>query len=146
MTVTFSVNAPISAAQFIDVLTRSTLGLRRPVDDRECIEGMLNNANLIVCAWAGDLLVGVARSLTDFHYACYVSDLAVDKAFQHQGIGKQLLHLSQQQLGPRCKLILLAAPDANAYYQKLGFEHNPRAWVLDQANAHKLRPKSATDN
>ena len=66
----YKINAPISAAQFVDVLKRSGLGERRPIDDLACIEGMVSNSNLIVTAWAGDQLIGVARSVTDFHYGC----------------------------------------------------------------------------
>lgn len=93
--------------------------------------GMVDNSNLLVSAWDGEKLVGIARSLTDFHYACYLSDLAVDQAYQGLGIGKQLQRLTQAQLGPRCKLILVAAPAANAYYAHLGFSNNPRCWVLE---------------
>ena len=76
-------------------------------------------------------MVGVARSMTDFHYACYLSDLAVDKDYQHQGIGKQLLKLTKSQLNKHCKLILISAPAANDYYPRLGFKNNPRTWVLE---------------
>lgn len=127
----YKVNAPVAVEQFIDVLRRSTLGERRPIDDRECMEGMVNNSNLLVTAWDADKLVGVARSMTDFHYACYLSDLAVDYDYQRQGIGKQLQILTQQQLGRHCKLILIAAPAANAYYGRIGYTNNPRCWVLD---------------
>ena len=88
MSIEYKTNTSISIEQFIDVLNRSTLGQRRPVDDRECIEGMVKNANLLVTAWEGERLVGVARSFTDFVYACYLSDLAVDVAYQRTGIGK----------------------------------------------------------
>ena len=72
------------------------------MDDRACMEGMLAHGNLLVTAWCEDKLVGVARSVTDFHFCCYLSDLAVDVAFQRQGIGKELIRLTQAQLGPRC--------------------------------------------
>ena len=127
----YRVNAPISADEFIDLLTRSTLAERRPVDDRACIEGMLANASLTVSAWDGSLLVGIARSVTDFHFACYLSDLAVDQGFQKSGIGKQLQAITQQQLGLNCKLILLAAPGASDYYEPLGYSRSDRCWVLD---------------
>ena len=80
MALEYKVNAAITVEQFIDLLNRSTLGERRPVADRACMEGMVKNANLCVTAWDGEKLVGVARSVTDFHYACYLSDLAVDAA------------------------------------------------------------------
>ncbi len=128
----YQTSTSITTEQFIDVLRRSTLGERRPIDDYECMEGMVNNSNVLVTAWDGEKLVGVARSMTDFHYACYLSDLAVDRDYQRQGIGKQLQILTQQQLGKHCKLILIAAPAANGYYQQLGYTHMPRCWVLSK--------------
>ena len=120
----------LSPAEFIDLLHRSTLAERRPVDDAETIAGMLANADLTVTAWDGELLVGVARSVTDFTYCCYLSDLAVDVAYQRQGIGVELIAQTQEQLGPRCNLILLAAPAAADYYGHIGFNHHPRCWIL----------------
>jgi predicted N-acetyltransferase YhbS len=132
MSIEYKINVPISADQFIDLLNRSTLGERRPVHDRECMEGMLANSNLTVSAWEQGRLVGIARSMTDFHYACYLSDLAVCQSLQRSGIGKQLQSITQNQLGPRCKLILIAAPAANNYYERIGFTNNPRCWVLER--------------
>lgn len=129
----YSINTGIDVEQFRDVLVRSTLGERRPIDDRDCLRGMLQHADILATAWDGEKLVGVSRSLTDWQYACYLSDLAVDVAYQRAGIGRQLIDLTQQQLGPQCKIILLAAPAAKDYYEKIGFEHNPRAWTLDRA-------------
>lgn len=134
MDIEYKVNQPLTADQFIDLLVRSTLAERRPIHDRACIEGMVANSNLMVTAWKQDVLVGVARSMTDFHYACYLSDLAVCKSHQNLGIGKQLQRITQQQLGPRCRLILIAAPAANHYYQHLGYSQNPRCWVLEQGS------------
>lgn len=131
MTISFKVNHPVTTDQFIGLLEASSLGERRPIHDRQCMEGVVANSNLIVTAWDGDLLVGTARSVTDFHYACYLSDLAVHLSYQRSGIGKQLQSLTQRQLGPLCKLILIAAPAANAYYERLGYTHNNRCWVLD---------------
>ncbi|HHE32333.1 MAG TPA: N-acetyltransferase [Chlorobaculum parvum] len=130
MDITYKVNESITADQFIELLKESTLSERRPVGDRPCMEGMVKNSNLIVTAWDGEKLVGAARSVTDFHYACYLSDLAVHKKYQKQGIGKKLQVLTQQQLGNNCKLILIAAPLANSYYGHIGFINNPRCWVL----------------
>ena len=128
----YKINCRVTTEQFIQLLRNSTLAERRPVDDRDCMEKMLQNSNLCVTAWDNGILTGIARSMTDFAYACYLSDLAVAIRYQHQGIGKTLLHLTQQQLGPRCKLILIAAPDANDYYPQLGFSNTPRCWVLER--------------
>ena len=91
---------------------------------------MLRNADLMVTAWEKGRLVGVARSVTDFSYCCYLSDLAVDRAFQRTGIGRELIHRTKDRLGPRCMLILLSAPAATDYYPHLGFTRHDSAWVL----------------
>jgi predicted N-acetyltransferase YhbS len=120
----------ITSAQFVDVLNRSTLAERRPVDDLKRIADMLSHANLVCTAWDGDILVGVSRSLTDFSYCCYLSDLAVDVAYQKKGIGKELIQVTQSRLHPHCKIILLSAPKAEGYYPKIGFNHFHSAWIL----------------
>ena len=127
----YAINPTLSADEFIDLLHRSTLGQRRPVGDRSCIQGMLEHADLLVTARKQGKLVGVARSVTDFHYCCYLSDLATDEAFQRQGIGKELIAQTRAQLQKTCKVILLAAPAAVDYYPHIGFRHHPQAWILD---------------
>ncbi len=130
MAIHYLTNHPITVDQFIELLRASTLGARRPLEDRDCMAAMISNANLTITAWEGERLVGIARSVTDFHYCCYLSDLAVDEYYQRQGIGKQLLRETRRQLKPDCKIILLSAPAAVDYYPHLGFERHPQAWVL----------------
>lgn len=131
MDVTYKLNHPITSEQFLELLDASTLAERRPVDNAECIQGMLDNANLTYTAWLDDKLVGIARCVTDFHYCCYLSDLAVDSSIQHSGIGKKLLDLCAAHTRDTCKLILLASPAANAYYPKVGMSHMDRCWILN---------------
>ena len=138
MSIAYKINEPVTTDQFISVLQTSGLSERRPIDDWNCMEGMITNSNLVVTAWDGEKLIGIARAMTDFHYACYLSDLAVDKNYQNMGIGKTLQQLTQAQLGPKCKLILIAAPDANSYYEQIGFTHKPRCWVLERDNKINL--------
>ncbi|KJR39071.1 GNAT family N-acetyltransferase [Vibrio sp. S234-5] len=138
MEVEYFVNRSITPEQFVDLLNQTTLGARRPTDNYECISGMLDNADLLVSAWIGERLVGVARSVTDFHYCCYLSDLAVDESVQSSGIGKYLILVTKEELNPNCKVILLSAPQAQAYYPKIGFEHYESAWVLSSAEQLKL--------
>lgn len=123
-------NASISVEAAIDLYRRSTLGERRPIDRPDIFAGMLENASLAITAWHGDRLVGIARTLTDFSYVAYLADLAVDAEYQRQGIGERLIRETRGRLGKECMIVLLAAPKANEYYPKLGFEHNPRGWVL----------------
>lgn len=130
MRIEYCDNAPVSVAEAIDLYNRSTLGERRPVDRPDIFKGMLANAGLTITAWHDHRLVGIARTLTDFTYVAYLADLAVDAAYQKKGIGKRLILETRKRLGPECMIVLLAAPKANDYYPRLGFEHNPRAWVL----------------
>ncbi len=130
MPIVFRDDAAIGVEEAIDLYVRSTLGERRPVDRPDLFRGMLDNADLVLTAWDGGRLVGIARTLTDFVFVAYVADLAVDVAYQRQGIGKQLLQETRARLGDACAIVLLAAPKANDYYPRLGFEHNPRAWML----------------
>ena len=113
----------------IELYVDSTLGERRPVSDRSRMQRMLEHANLVVTAWDGPRLVGISRSLTDFVYATYLSDLAVRKSYQRAGIGRELVRLTQE-AAPRAMLILLAAPAAEKYYPHIGFEQHPQAWIL----------------
>ncbi len=116
---------------FIELYQRSTLGERRPIQNRTVMAAMLEQADILISAWDGDRLVGLARTLTDYHYVAYLADLAVDAVYQRQGIGKELVQRTRAALAPTCFIVLLAAPKANDYYAKIGFTHNPRAWILE---------------
>ncbi|RKP49745.1 GNAT family N-acetyltransferase [Pararobbsia silviterrae] len=129
--ITYARDRKIDREQFVDLLVRSTLGERRPIDDDACVDAMLANANLTITAWEGDRLVGIARSVTDFAYCCYLSDLAVDSALQRSGVGRELIRLTQAALGPKAKVILLSAPKAVDYYPRIGFVKHPNAYMID---------------
>jgi ribosomal protein S18 acetylase RimI-like enzyme len=112
----------ISSGEFIDILNRSTLGIRRPVNDLQRIDKMLEHGNVLITAWSNDVLVGISRAVTDFSFCCYLSDLAVDESYQHQGIGKKLIDETHKVAGEKTTLILLAAPAAANYYPKINME------------------------
>ena len=121
----------LSADEFIDVLIRSTLFERRPVEKRDVIEGMLKNAALIVTARnSAGLLVGVSRAITDFSYCTYLSDLAVDTTYQRSGAGAELVRRTHQAAGLQTMLVLLAAPAAREYYGKIGMTKHDSAWIF----------------
>ncbi len=121
----------LSAEEFTAVLERSTLGERRPVGEPERILSMLRHANLVVTAREDGILIGVARSFTDFAFCTYMSDLAVDQAYQRQGIGKELIRQTKS-LSPKAKLILLAAPKAVDYYPHIGMTRHEFCYILDK--------------
>ena len=120
----------ISVKEFIDLLTRSTLDKRRPVNEPDRIKKMLEHGNILITAWSGNLLVGVSRAMSDFSFCCYLSDLAVDEAFQRQGIGKKLIEETHKVSGENTSLILLAAPAAVEYYPKVGMERFMDCFII----------------
>jgi len=130
---TYHLESSLSADEFVDLLRRSTLAERRPVDDRQTIAGMLEHADVILTARGGDgLLVGVSRAITDFSYCTYLSDLAVDVAFQGRGIGRELTRRTHEAAGLHTTLILLAAPKAESYYPHIGMRRHDSCWVVDR--------------
>ena len=132
--VTYRYGNDLDLEQVIELYKASTLGERRPVDDRERMAAMLQNANLVVSAWDGSLLVGISRSLTDFAFATYLSDLAVRLSHQKQGIGKELIRKTQEAAG-QALIILLAAPKAVNYYPHIGLTRHDSAWILRPGEA-----------
>ncbi len=127
----YQTNAPITAEQLADVFIRS--GIRRPTDDLVRMGRMIEHASLIITAWDGDRLIGVARSLTDFYFCCYLSDLAVDRAYQRTGIGRELVQLTRNAVGEKSGLLLLAAPEAMEYYPRLGMEPVQNGWIIKRS-------------
>jgi len=134
--ITYQIEPTVTLDEFRTVLVNSTLGERRPVDNPERLSTMLQNANLIVTARENGLLVGIARSITDFCYCTYLSDLAVDESHQKMGIGKELIKRTKL-AAPTAKLILLSAPKAVAYYPRIGMTQWEQCYVLD--DVEKLR-------
>jgi len=130
MNIIYKVEKTLDPSEFIDILNKSTLGERRPVDDFGRIKKMCNNANLIVTAREGGKLIGVARSITDFAYCTYLSDLAVDVDYQNQGVGNRLIKETKK-AAPKTKIILLSAPVAVNFYPKIGMKKHDHCFTLD---------------
>jgi len=129
----YSFEPELSVDEFIGLLEKSTLAERRPVADKARIGEMLRNADLIVCARDGDALVGVARAITDWSFCTYLSDLAVDPAYQGRGIGRELIAQTHRRAGRRTTLILLAAPQAESYYPHIGMSQHGSCWLIERA-------------
>ena len=132
MSISYRINADVRAEDVADVFKSS--GIRRPVDDLARIRAMLEHANLTLTAWDGGRLVGIARALTDFSYCCYLSDLAVRKEYQKQGIGKELVRILRERLGEKVAIILVSAPEAVDYYPRIGFDKCDRAFLIPRTH------------
>ncbi len=132
--ITYSIENNLNVEEFRTILINSTLGERRPINNLETLASMIANGNLIVTARDKGKLVGVSRSLTDFMYCTYLSDLAVDVAYQKQGIGKELIRRTKLET-PNAKLILLAAPVAISYYPKIGMTQYEQCYFVNDINS-----------
>ena len=128
MSVVYAIEPAPGADEVAEVFRRS--GIRRPVDDLARIALMIEHANLIVTARDGERLVGIARALTDFSFCCYLSDLAVDRAYQRSGIGAGLVRMVEEVIGEQAMLLLLAAPEAMEYYPRIGFQRVENGWII----------------
>ena len=131
MAIQYRTGNDLDLDQVIELYQASTLGERRPIDDRPRFAAMVKNANLVITAWDEDLLVGISRSLTDFSHFTYLADLAVRVSHQKRGIGKELIRLTQLEGGPHTTILLLAAPAAEKYYARIGFNQARQAWLLN---------------
>jgi ribosomal protein S18 acetylase RimI-like enzyme len=121
----YAVENNVSIDEFRSLLVDSGLGVRRPVDDTTRLESMLRNANLTVTARCDGLLVGIARSVTDFVFCCYLSDLAVSKHVQGRRIGAQLIEETRKHLGPTVSVILSSVPESVGFYQSINMQPLP---------------------
>jgi len=127
----FKVGIVPQTSEIIEVYDSS--GINRPTKDSERITKMYANSNLIITAWLNNELIGISRSITDFCYACYLSDLAVKSEYQKEGIGKRLIELTEKEIGKKTALILLSAQIAMEYYPKIGFDKIDNGFIIRRA-------------
>ena len=125
---TYKINEPLKTEDMIEVFDSS--GINRPTKDPKRIKKMFANSNLTISARDKDKLVGISRSVTDFSFCCYLSDPAVRKEYQHLGIGKELIKLTQENIGESVMLLLLSAQRAMDYYPKVGFEKVKNGFII----------------
>lgn len=133
MDITIEREQDLDPAEYCELIQSS--GLIRPTNDLDRIRRMISGSNLIFTARKGGLLIGAARALSDFSYATYLSDLAVRKEYQRQGIGKLLIQQVRDAIGSESMLLLCAGPLAREYYGHIGFEPMPHAWII-----HRTQP------
>jgi predicted N-acetyltransferase YhbS len=129
----YQIEEKLTVEEFRAILVRTTLGDRRPINEPERLAKMLEHGNLMVTARENGKLIGIARSLTDFLYCTYLSDLAVDEAYQKMGIGKELIRQTKLAT-PKAVLILLSAPTAVTYYPKVGLTQFEQCYILRDVN------------
>jgi predicted N-acetyltransferase YhbS len=139
--VAYQIEPGLGVDEFLDVLERSTLAERRPIDEPETIRAMLRNADILATARVAGRLVGVSRAITDFAYCAYLSDLAVDAEYQRRGIGRELIRRTHEAAGLGTTLILLAAPAARDYYPRVGMIAHESCWITPRRPGSPPSPR-----
>jgi hypothetical protein len=132
MNIQFKVNAKVAAAAVIEVF--KSAGINRPVNDPARMQAILDNSNLVITAWDGLHLIGIARAVTDYNYCCYLSDLAVRKENQQSEIGKTLIELTQNAIGANTMLLMLSSGAIQEYFPKDGFEKTEHGFIIKQSS------------
>lgn len=126
----FKINDPIEVEKIIELYKNS--GLPRPIENKQRIEQMFANSNLVISAWSGEELIGIARSLTDFCWCCYLADLAVKTDFQKEGIGRRLVELTREKVSEQSMILLLSVPEAMNYYPKIGMQKVENGFIYNR--------------
>jgi N-acetylglutamate synthase-like GNAT family acetyltransferase len=131
MEIIYKTDVVPDAAQVIELY--ESAGLARPTGDKDRIEKMYHHSNLIVTAWDKDILVGTARSITDWVWSCYLADLAIRDDYKKQGIGKKLVEVTREKLGSKSMILLLSVPTAMEYYPKIGFSKQESSFIINRS-------------
>ena len=116
----------LSAEEYISFLKRTDLGSQYPKERfKERIEKLVKNVSISLVARNEDeKIVGVLFGLTDFCYWLYVTDLGVDREYEKNGIGKQLMKRAHDIAGGEkdIAVYLIANENAVPFYKKLGMK------------------------
>ena len=113
----------LDVGEFCRVLLESGLGATRPTGDGARMQQMLDHADLVVTARLDRpdrALVGVARSITDFSWSSYLSELAGSTSAQGLGVGKGRIDETRRLIGPRVSLVLASMPESVGFYERIG--------------------------
>jgi ribosomal protein S18 acetylase RimI-like enzyme len=116
----------LSPEEYIDFLKRTDLGSQYPKERfEERVARLLKNATISLAARnESGLLAGVLLGLTDYAYWLYVTDLGVDRAYERQGIGSELMRTAHELAGgeKNIAVYLIANEEAIPFYEKLGMK------------------------
>ncbi len=126
--------------EYIEFLKHSDLGSQYPGENfDERIERLLSHANVsLVCRNEENRIIGVLLGLSDYAYWLFVTDLGVDREYERQGIGRQLMQEAHEMCGGKSEIAvyLVANEKAIPFYEKLGMkkaedvmEYNHIAWT-----------------
>ena len=126
-TITFSEKKNLDPAKLVRLYQQAPWTKGRTLEDaRE----MLRHTDVAVTAWDGDLLVGFGRVLTDYVYRATIWDVIVDKTYQRQGVGANVVQRILTH--PRLKKVELfwLCTRMPGFYEKLGFSSKEQTGMV----------------
>ena len=137
--ITFVEQKDFDASHLVRLYDQAHWAVGRTVEDAR---RMLANTDLAVSAWDGHRLVGFGRVLTDYVYRASIWDVIVDKEYQGQDIGTQIIERLLRHPDLRhVELFWLCTRDKQAFYEKLGFsskEQTGMVWARARAKNAQL--------
>jgi len=91
--------------------------------DLKVLKKAFENSLLIISAWDKDNLVGLLRAVGDGQTIMYIQDILINKQYQRQGIGSQLMKSFMDEYGHiRQKVLLTDNEEATiSFYKSCGF-------------------------
>lgn len=125
--VTYSHDEPPDASQLLGLFHQAPWAKGRSVDDAK---EMLRHTDLTLCVWDGDRLIGFGRVLTDFIYRATIWDVIVDRAYQGQGVGTEIVRRILNH--PRLERVehFWLCTRRPRFYEKLGFSSKEQTGMV----------------
>ena len=136
MAIVYAQEQDLPVADYIAVLGSTYMKEKRPLANAERIARVLKGSNFIVTARDSETgaIMGLARGISDGEWVCYLADIVVHTSHQGKGIGSALLKECKRILGPGMGIILVAYPEAEAFYRKIGLGEMPAFYVDRQVS------------
>lgn len=128
MSIVYAYEHGLSVADYVAVLSETTMRDKRPLANSERIAKMIAGANLVVTAREDGVILGLARCITDFAWIAYCAELAVRESAQRRGVGAGIMATARDLLGPGVGMILISEPEARGFYARIGMEPNDSAF------------------
>lgn len=135
MAIAYAREQDLPPEDYVAVLGSTYMREKRPLANRARIAAMLKGSNVIVTAREEDGgIVGLARGISDEAWVCYLADVVVREGRQGEGIGRGLLDACSRILGPAIGIVLIAYPQAEAFYRHIGLGEMP-AFFIDRRDS-----------
>ena len=137
--ITYTDRKQFDSASLLPLFEQSPWARGRTLDDAQ---EMVKHTNLFMTAWDGERLVGCGRVLTDYVYRASIWDVMVDRQYQGQDIGTEIIKriLSHPTL-QRVELFWLCTREKQVFYETLGFsakEQIGMVWDRNRQESQKI--------